>query len=84
MVHVPARADRPYLLDVGDVQGCVNQTLVHWMFGVFAFFVQVHRLQGLRRTRTHKKNHWIELSRGRRSEGENALWDTTGTNGRTK
>lgn len=34
-----------YLLDVGDVQRCVDQPLVHWMFSVFAFLVQVHCLQ---------------------------------------
>jgi len=34
-----------YLLDVGDIQGSVDQSSVHGVFSVFAFFVQVHRLQ---------------------------------------
>lgn len=67
-------------MDVGDVQRSVDQTLVHWMLGVFAFFVQVHRLQD----RRHKKSHWIEFRRGRRSEGEEALWGNSGTNGKTE
>lgn len=59
----------------------MDQTLVHWMLGVFAFFVQVHRLQD----RIHRKKHqWIELSRSRRSKGEEALWDNSGMNGRTE
>lgn len=38
-------------MDVGDVQRSVDQTLVHWMLGVFAFFVQVHCLQDRRHTK---------------------------------
>lgn len=34
-----------YLLDVGDVQCSVDQSFVHGVFSVFAFFVQVHCLQ---------------------------------------
>lgn len=69
-------------MDVGDVQRRVDQTLVHWMFGVFAFLVQVHRLQDTRQ-REERKSVDRTQKRERKIE-EEALWDGSGTNGRTE